>query len=62
MFWAGLEEAFKAGAKIGGAADVGFCVGFCAIKGEDGGGVGQLGQGGFGVCRVEGDVLQSALK
>jgi hypothetical protein len=37
-------------------------VGFCAIKGEDGGGVGQLGQGGFGVCRVEGDVLQSALK
>jgi hypothetical protein len=54
MLWAGLEEAFEAGAEVGGAADVGLGVGVCAVEGEDGGGVWQLGKGGFGIDRVEG--------
>jgi hypothetical protein len=43
MFGAGLEEAFETGTEVGGAADVGLGVGFCAVEGEDGGGMGQLG-------------------
>jgi hypothetical protein len=50
-----LEQAFEAGAEVGSAADVGLGVGLRAIEGEDGGGVGQLGEGGLGVGRVEGE-------
>ena len=39
-----LKESFEAGAEVGGAADVGFCVDVGSIEGEDGGGMGQLEQ------------------
>jgi hypothetical protein len=58
MFGAGLQEAFEAGAEVGGAADVGLGVGFGAVEGEDGGGVGQLVERGFGIGWVEGKRMQ----
>jgi hypothetical protein len=49
MFGAGLQEAFEAGAEVGGAADIGFGVGFSAVERKDGYGVRELSERGFWV-------------
>jgi hypothetical protein len=58
MFGRWLKEAFETGAEVGGAADVGFGVGVCAMEGEDCGGVGQLGERGYWIGWVEGKRMQ----
>ena len=57
MFGAGLEQAGQSRPQVGGAADVGFGVGLLSVEGEDGWGLRELGERGFGVGGVEGDRL-----
>ena len=58
MFWRGLEQAFEAAAEVRGAADVRLVFFFGAVESEDGGGVRQLGERGFGIGGIEGNGLQ----